>query len=946
MADSPKQGRLAGFEDLDEAADDGSAPPNVVVDALADNEPIDSLAGRTVYVVDAHALIYQVFHALPPMSSPSGQPVGAVHGFVRDVLDLLEKKEPDFLFCAFDFSAKTFRHDRYPEYKGTRPPMPDDLRPQIGEIRKMLAAMDVAALELENYEADDILATIAEQTADLGGQCILVTSDKDCRQLINDQVKIFNIRKNQIYDEADLLKDWGVRPDQVVDFQSLVGDSTDNVPGVALIGPKIAKELLQKYDTLDAVLDNASELSGKKRKENLMNGRDVAEMSRELVRLDRHAPVEFDWAEGRIRKFDRDQAVKLCRGYGFRRLADRIKSLPLAVSQAPPPVKWEVDYQTVTTLEQLGVLVEQMQQQPRVSIDTETTSTMPRWAEIVGYSFAWKPGQAYYAPVRAPEGEPCLDPAAALATLRPFFENPNVEKIGQNLKYEMIVLRAAGVDLQGMGFDTMVADYLLDAGQRNHSLDDLALRHFNYQTTKISELIGTGQKQKQMDQIAVDKVTHYACEDADVPLRLYELLSAKLQEEELGDLYRDLETPLIEVLSEMEFNGVKIDVALLQTLSEKHGERLARLEQEIYQLADRRFNIDSPKQLAELLFEDLGLPIVKRTKTGPSTDVEALQQLASMHALPAKVMEYRTSAKLKSTYVDALPQLVHPTTGRVHTSFTQDVAATGRLSSRDPNLQNIPIRTEEGREIRSAFIAGEPDWRLIAADYSQIELRVLAHFSGDEALREAFANGEDIHTRVAGEVYETPADQVTSEMRRSAKAINFGIIYGQTPWGLAKALDIDKDQAAAYIDAYFARYPGVEEFMEKVLAEAQQKGYVKTILGRRRAVEGVRAAGRRNSRNRTFPERIAINTVIQGSAADLIKLAMIQVYRRLKESGGQARMLLQIHDELVFECPAEEVDTLCASVRKEMSSVGGLTIPLQVDINTGFNWSDGEPWNE
>ncbi|QDU94785.1 DNA polymerase I [Lignipirellula cremea] len=946
MADS--QGRLAGFEEFEkpqppEAAEPAAEREQAPLPVDAQGQ-VTSLEGRTVYVIDSHSLIYQVFHALPPMSSPSGQPVGAVNGFTRDVLDLLENHKPDFLICAFDHSDDTFRHEFYPEYKGTRDPMPDDLRPQIGEIRKLLMAMDVAILDLPRYEADDLLATIADRTEKLGGTCVVVSSDKDCRQLISDRVKIYNIRKNQFYDADALLKDWGVRPDQVVDFQALVGDSVDNVPGIALIGPKIAKELLEKYDTLDGVLDHASEVSGAKRRENLMNGRQAAEMSRRLVELDRNAPIEIDWEACRIRPFDRKQALDLCQTHGFRRLGERIGALNFATTVEPPTVEWTTDYQTVTSLEQLQSLVQEMQQQKHVAIDTETTSPMPRWAEIVGYSFAWKPGQAYYAPVRAPQGDPQLDPEGALEILRPFFENDQVAKIGQNLKYEMIVLRNVGVELRGVAFDTMVADYLLDAGQRNHNLDDLAMRRLNYKTTKISELIGTGKKQKKMNEVPVELITPYASQDADVPLRLFPLLHSELAADDLASLYDDLEIPLITVLAELEFNGIRVDVDLLGELSKKHGKRLLELEKEIYEMAGRKFNIDSPKQLGELLFQELGLPVLKKTKTGPSTDVDTLQQLAIQHPLPAQVIAYRQSAKLKSTYVDALPLLVHPETGRVHTSFMQDVAATGRLSSKDPNLQNIPVRTEEGREIRSAFIPGTPGWSLVAADYSQIELRVLAHFSGDAAMLEAFANAEDIHTRVAAEVYETPPDEVTSDMRRAAKAINFGIIYGQTAFGLAKSLGIDKGLAADFIDAYFARYPGVEEFLEKVLADARKKGYVTTILGRRRLVEGIRAANQRNARNRTFPERIAINTVIQGSAADLIKLAMIQVYRRLKESGMQARMLLQIHDELVFEAPPEEIASLCEMVRTEMTSVGELRTALCVDIKTGANWSACEPW--
>jgi len=905
-------------------------------------ENFDSLKGRTVYVIDAHALIYQVFHAMPPISSPSGQPVGAVHGFTRDIIELIARRKPDLLFCAFDHSAVTFRHEFYPKYKSTRKAMPDDLRPQIGDIRRMVAAMNIPVVDLPNYEADDILATLAREVEERGGECVLVTTDKDCRQLISDRVTMLNIRKNQFYDAKSLMKDWGIRPDQVVDFQALTGDSTDDVPGVALIGPKIAKELLEKYDTLENVLDNASELSGKKRRENLMNGREVAELSRRLVRLDQNCPVELDWPGSVVGPFPREKALELCNEFGFRRLTDRIMQWNLAVESAPPPDDWVTEYHIIDSLEALSEIVAEMQQQPRVSLDTETTSTMPRFAEIVGYSFCWEFGKAFYVPVSSPDGEPQLDPAAALEILRPFFENADVKKVGQNLKYEKIVLRAAGVELRGVEFDTMVADYLLDPGQRNHSLDDLSHRYLHHQTIKIKEIIGVGKKQILMNEAPVEQVAEYAAEDAEVPWRLYEQLHERLEKEGLATLFSTLEIPLIEVLAEMEFNGIRIDIERLAELSKKHGERIASLETDIYEIAGKEFNIDSRQQLGEILFEDFGLPVIKKTKTGPSTDVEVLTQLADQHELPAKIVEYRQSAKLKSTYVDALPEQLHPETQRIHTSFMQDVAATGRLSSKDPNLQNIPIRTEEGREIRSAFVAPADDWRLLTADYSQIELRVLAHFSGDETLLQAFADGEDIHTRVASEVYEVAVADVSPEMRRSAKAINFGIIYGQSAFGLAKSLDISRDQASEFIDAYFERYPGVEQFMEDVLENALQKGSVETIEGRRRLVEGVRPPKKRSSRSRNLPERIAINTVIQGSAADLIKRAMLQVHSALQSSDLKTKLLLQIHDELVFEFPLEEQAALTELVQTQMTNVGQLKTPLVVDVKVGSDWASCE----
>lgn len=895
-----------------------------------------------VYVIDSHSLIYQVFHAMPEMSSPTGQPVGAVHGFIRDVLDILENKQPDYLFCAFDFSGDTFRHKLYPEYKAKREEMPIDLRPQIGSIRRVLNAMNVPVLELDQYEADDILATIARECDERGWDCYLVTADKDCRQLISDHVRVLNIRKQEVMDAAALMADWGIRPDQVVDFQSLVGDAVDNVPGVPLIGPKIAKELITQYGTLDEVLAHAGEVAGKKRSENLTNFKDQAYLSRDLVRLDRHTPIEFDWEQGRIGGVKRDELAALCQEFGFRKLADQLGALSVATT---PATKWEANYRTVATPEALAELVATLNAQAVISVDTETTSQHPRFAELVGYSFAWQSGEAVYVPVRAPAGEPQLAAELVREALRPVLENPAIGKLGQNLKYDVIVLRCAGIDLQGIAFDTMVADYLLDPGERNHNLDDLAKRFLQHDNITIDSLIGTGKNQKRMDEVPVPLITDYAAEDADVALRLKEILAPRLQADGLETLFNELEMPLVEVLAELEFNGITIDVARLQELNTDFAARIKSIEQEIYALAGGEFNIDSRNQLAKILFEDLKLPITKKTKTGPSTDVDVLEDLAKQHALPAKIIEYRQFTKLQSTYVEALPQLVHPVTKRVHTSFKQDVAATGRLSSKDPNLQNIPIRTETGRQIRSAFIPGDPSWKLLTADYSQIELRVLAHFSGDATLKAAFEANQDIHTLVASQVNNVPLEAVTKEMRRSAKAINFGVIYGQSAFGLAAALEIDKSQAQAFIDAYFARYPGVDAFMTQTLDRCRELGYVSTISGRRRPVAGVRSAKQRgSSRQRLLPERIAINTVIQGSAADLIKQAMIYVYRRLRRESLQAKLLLQIHDELVLEAPPEELALLAKLVSEEMISAGReLTTPLVVDVKTGANWAECEP---
>ena len=905
--------------------------------------PPDSLEGKTVYVIDSHSLIYQVFHAMQDMTGPRGQPVGALFGFTRDLLYLLEQKRPDYLFCAFDMPGKTFRHDLFDQYKIHRAKMPDDLIPQIDSIRRVIQAMGIPAMGLESFEADDVLATLARVVDELRGHCYLVTSDKDCRQLITDRVSIYNIRKDQVFDRQALSDQWGIAPEQVVDFQSLVGDSVDNVPGVPLIGPKIAQQLLQRYGTLENVLDHAHEVSGKKRKQNLVEGREQALLSRVLVQLDSHVPIEIDFNAGQVGKIDGPQLAELFREFGFHSLLEKLDSGP--VKQTP---KVTAQYHLVDTPQAFDAFLERLLRQKCFSLHTETrnisqqwsSKVWPRWAEIVGLSFAWQDDQAWYLPIRGPVDDRCLDPRATLESLRPILEDPNVGKIGQNLKYEMIVLRSAGVELAGVEFDTMVASYLLEAGDRNHGLDELAKRYLDHNTIKITELIGTGKNQKRMDEVPVARVADYAAEDALLPWLLRPLLEKQLHETGLQSLYAELELPLIGVLAELEYNGIRVDTGRLSQLSLQHAERLETLQHEIIGLAGHEFNIASPKQLQKVLFEEQGLPVVKRTKTGPSTDAGVLEDLAQLHDLPARIIDFRQVSKLKGTYVDALPDMVHPTTGRVHASFNQGVTATGRLSSSDPNLQNIPVRSEAGREIRSAFVPGQEDWVLLAADYSQIELRVLAHFSSDQRLFEAFANDEDIHARVASQVHGVELAEVTPEMRRKAKAVNFGVIYGQSPFGLAKQLGIDADEAADFIDAYFDGYPRIEGFLDHVLADCHKKGYVETILGRRRRISGVRADP---GRQKNLAERTAVNTVIQGSAADLIKQAMVRVFGQIVQKGLETRMLLQIHDELIFEVPSHNLDDLAQLVVDEMvNGVQQLSVPLVVDLKAGPNWADAK----
>lgn len=922
-----------------------AVPPTVEVSFSLDApEMPDDLSGQTVVLIDSHSLIYQIFHAIAPMSSPAGVPVAAVFGFLRDVADLRDRWQAAFVWCAFDLSEITFRNELYPEYKAHRDPMPDELRGQIPLIRETLQLLGVGVVDAVGFEADDVLATLAVQIEQAGGRAIVVTSDKDCRQLITDKVLMYNIRKQEVFDAAKLQEVWGIRPDQVVDFQAMVGDAVDNVPGIPLIGPKIAQQLLTQFDNLERILENPNAVSGTKRAENIRDNREKAMLSRDLCRLRTDVPLEIDWRDANFSRRNPLGLQAQFAEFGFRRLSERlVGTIPAAAVEAQ---QWSPEYTTVDTPEKLEWLTSQLRTAKLISLDTETTSTNPRWADAVGFSFCWEIGKAAYIPIRGPQGSLTLSVEVVRDALHAILSDPSIPKIGQNIKYDLIVLRQIGIDVQGITLDTMVADYLIDPGQRDHSLDDLARRHLQHKTTKITELIGTGREQITMDQVPIKQITDYACQDVDIPYRMHAMLTTQLDALGLTQLFATMEVPLVSVLADIEYNGIRVDVQRLASLREDFAARIAKLQTEIIEIAGESFNLDSPKQLQVILYEKLKLPVVKKTQTGASTDAEVLQQLAAYHPLPVKLLEYRQLTKLVSTYVDALPQLVCPKTGRVHTSFRQDVAATGRLSSTDPNLQNIPVRTEEGRNIRSAFRAGEDGWLLLAADYSQIELRVLAHFCGDEALRDAFFNDRDIHTQVASEVYSVPLTEVTSAQRRSAKAINFGIIYGQSPFGLAKSLQIPKGEAAEFIQAYFARFPGVRKFIEETIMTCRAQGYVSTLFDRRRRIKGVREyATLSESRKQVMiePERIAVNTVIQGSAADLIKIAMLRVHSRLAKSGLNARMLLQIHDELVFEVKQSDCDALSNLVREEMSSVAQLAVPLKVDVKAGLNWAECEP---
>ncbi|GAB4138990.1 DNA polymerase I [Thermopirellula anaerolimosa] len=906
----------------------------------ADPAPSDAdpPAGRKVFVVDAHSLIHQLFHAIAPLTAPDGRPVNAVFGFVRDILNLLRQYRPDYLICAFESAEPTFRKEMYAEYKAQRPRLDDDLRSQFELIRRFMDALGILCLAVPGYEADDILATIARQVEREGGECVLVTSDKDCRQLLSDRIRLLNLRKRTFLDAAGLENEWGIRPDQAADFQILVGDTTDNIPGVPGVGPKTAAKWLQQYGRLDDILTQADQIQPEKLRRSLLESRDRILSARPLVKLRTDVPLSFSWDEASPGPIQSDAVRGLCEELGFRTLLPEIEQLPAAGGQRRQTPSIAVNAHIVDDPRKLRELADRLKAAPCICFDTETTDIRPRWASLVGIAVSLNREAAYYIPVRGPEGARTLPEAEVIAALQPVLEDAQIAKLGQNLKYDSIVLRNVSVSLRGIEFDTLIAAYLLDAGSRSHSLDELAKRYLDYETTKIDELIGKGRQQRQIDSVEVPRVAAYAGQDVTLPWHLRERLEPQLRNEGLQGIFEDLEIPLISVLADMEYRGIRINTEYLSRLSRQFAQRMEELEQEIHQLAGTTFNISSPKQLQEVLFDRLRLPAVKRTKTGMSTDSEVLEELASLHPLPQKILEFRQYSKLKGTYVDALPQMVCPRTGRIHASFHQAVTATGRLSSSDPNLQNIPIRTEEGRAIRTAFVADE-GWVLLSADYSQIELRILAHLSNDEQLCRAFSEDRDIHSAVAAEVFGIPPDAVTSEMRRRAKAVNFGVIYGQTPFGLAKQLRISQDEAAQFIDSYFARYPGINRFFEKVLADCREHGFVQTILGRKRKVSGIRE---NPNRQRNLPERTAINTVIQGSAADLIKKAMIQVHGRLRKERLQSALLVQIHDELLLECPGIELPVAAELLREEMQHAFSLNVPLKVDVRSGPNWGELE----
>jgi DNA polymerase-1 len=913
-----------------------------------------------LFLIDAYALIYRAFYAFirRPLINSSGENTSAPFGFAQFLERMKDEYEPDYLAVVFD-SGMSHREKEYPEYKATREKMPDELRASLPRIRAMVEAYNDPIVELEGYEADDVIGTLARKAAGAGLEAVIVSGDKDFYQLVGPGIHLMNPGRGgptgveaEWVEESNADEKFGVPPSQVVDYLALIGDSSDNVPGAPGIGPKTAVTLLGEHGSVESLLEVAEEIGGKRARTALTEHADDVRISKWLVTIMQDLPVDLDLEALKMGRPDYSALRDLFVELEFRTLAEKYTRLAMEAGAEEGKRTHEARYALVTDADAVAGLVERIRRQGWFALDTETTSLDPMRAGLVGASLSLEEGEAFYLPfAHEPPAAPELDfeakeipnlPPLDDDRLRPLvdvLEDPEVRKIGQNLKYDLIVLAGAGVDLRGVWFDTMVASYVLDPSRREHGLDALAVEILAYKPTAYKEVAGKGRREIPFAEVDLEAACEYACEDADCTLRLYEKFEPELEEQKLETLFHELEMPLVPVLARMERNGIRIDEAFFGKMSEKLNRELELIQEEIWKLAGEEFNINSTIQLREILFEKMELPVKKRTKTGPSTDASVLEALAEEgHDIPRLMLEYRELEKLRSTYVDALPKLVHWRTKRIHTSFNQTVAATGRLSSSDPNLQNIPIRTDLGREIRKGFVA-EPGNVFLGVDYSQIELRILAHFSGDDAFVTAFREGIDVHRQTAAVIFDTGVDDVTPAMRAQAKTINFATLYGQGPWSLARQLGISQDEAKDFIDQYFERFAGVRAFLDEQVEKAAEQGYVETLLGRRRYIPELRS---RNWNVRQFGQRVAQNTPIQGTAADLIKKAMIEIQDELDSIDTGAMMLLQVHDELLFEVPEAEVDPVREMVVVRMEGALELDVPLVADWGVGASWYDAK----
>ncbi len=911
-------------------------------------------------LIDGSGFIFRAFHALPPLRRPDGVPVGAVYGFCSMLFKTLIENHTDALVVVFDAGRQTFRQEIYPPYKAHRPEAPEDLIPQFQLIRDACTAFNVPAIEAAGFEADDLIATYAHHARRTGYEVCIISSDKDLMQLVGPGISMLDPIKNRPIGEAEVLEKFGVPPVKVVDVQALAGDSSDNVPGVPGIGIKTAAELINAYGDLENLLARAHEIRQPKRREALLGNAEKARISRQLVSLRHDSPLPLPLNELKIRPLESLVMNTFLRTQGFNSLVARIERQNAALNPSSGPQELpgfsinpapslQTAYETVTTLESLNAWIKKAMESSVMAIDTETTSLNAVEAQLVGLSLALDKGQACYIPVAHQTDWPQRNREIVLAALRPLLTNPCVLKVGHNLKYDLVVLATYGITISPLT-DTMLLSYVLDAGKNGHGMDELAELHLGYKTIKFGDVAGAGKAMKTFDHVPLDQATAYAAEDADITLQLYHVFRPRLVAEKMAHVFERLERPLIPVIAAMERQGIRIDRLLLDQLGHEFSSQMGRLESTIYQLAGRVFNVGSPKQLGEILFDEMGLSLSqpangfqkikppKKTKTGAYvTDVDVLESLAAHgHELPARVLEWRSLSKLKSTYVDGLIAAASPKTSRVHTSYSLAGTSTGRLSSSDPNLQNIPIRTENGRKIRQAFVT-DPGYRLVSLDYSQIELRLLAHMAEVPALVEAFRKGIDIHTATAATMFGISPDQMDGTLRRKAKAINFGIIYGISAFGLSQQLGISQGEAAAYIKAYFETYPGIQQYMERCKEFARRHGYVQTLWGRKCYAPGIQD---NNAVARQFAERQAINAPLQGSNADIIKRAMIHIPPLLQKLASNTHMLLQVHDELVFEVPVEELDTTIPALKKLMENILTLKVPLVVGAGIGSNWDE------
>ena len=915
---------------------------------------------KHLFLIDGSGFLFRAFHALPPMTRDDGTPVNAVFGFTKMVMKLIDDTDADYIAVIFDRARKTFRSEIYADYKANRPPPPDELIPQFQLVRNATEAMNVPAIDMDGFEADDLIATYARQAAEAGAEVTIVSSDKDLMQLVTDKVTMLDAMKNRVIGHEQVVEKFGVGPDRVVDVQSLAGDSTDNVPGVQGIGVKTAAQLINEYGDLDSLLANAEEIKQPKRRERLIEQADMARISRELVRLDQNVPVTEAWESFAVKSPDPNVLLPFLREQKFRSLVSTMEAR-LGVEPGDRVAGGsgnaaldEVSYELVQTEDALKAWIAEADEAGAVAVDTETTSLNSMQAELVGVSLAVTAGRACYIPLGHKaadagitgdllcEAESAPSPEQvvmdrALGLLKPLLEDPAVLKIGQNIKYDKQVLVRYGIDVAPVD-DTMLISYVLEGGLHGHGMDELARDTLGIETIKFKDVVGTGKSQITFDRVALDKALYYAAEDADITLRLHKVFKPRLAQEHMVTVYETLERPLVPILEAMEREGIKVDAQELKRLSDDFGKRMVNLEEDAHKLAGREFNVGSPKQLGEILFDEMGIEGGKKGKTGAySTGADVLEGLAAEgHDLPKTILEFRQLSKLKSTYTDALTAAINPQTGRVHTSYSQAATSTGRLASADPNLQNIPVRTVEGRKIRKAFVP-EKGHVLVSADYSQIELRILAHVAGIDALRQAFHDGQDIHALTASQVFGEPIEGMDPMTRRKAKAINFGIIYGISAFGLARQLGIPNGEAKAYIDAYFDKYPGIKAYMERTKTQAREEGFVTTLFGRKCHTKGIND---RNPNMRGFAERAAINAPIQGGAADIIKRAMIQVPGALTNAGLKAQMLLQVHDELIFEVPKAEAKDTINVVRAAMEGAAHLDVPLVVDAGTGMSWDE------